>query len=379
LETVAAPGGRLQLLLRPCKLDRHWAMLANATRYDIRSSTPDPAVMRAVWILWATNGTLTAIAAGAICLGVITSRKARASPFNLYLVGLIFRDVVVNIFFVLTNLSNLSRGYVSPFQCEFQCFYLVFSVAASYYLNVVIALEVHKLLSKTKQLAEYTPPTWRAVLCQCLGVYALSAFIASWTLWGVLPHRAYLHRGLVCLPAEYSVPSQIFYFLGFVATCAGLPMTAAYYIGYKVARGQLLDFNAQIAALTSKSTASLFREQDAYRQRAQRARLIGIYFTHIFVTLLMWQLGATLLVLDTYSAAPTVAGVTWCTAIPILTAATSLRKPDVREAVLDFVLCRWARRERSVCSVAPHSAEEEQQGAPDVSKNESFVVEHIEE
>jgi hypothetical protein len=351
-------------------------MLANATRYDIRSSTPEPAVMQAVWTVWATNGVLMALVSGAVCLGVLTSRKARASPFNLYLVGPIFRDVFVNIFFVVTNLLNLSRGYVSPFQCEFQCFYIVFSIAVSTYLNAVIALEVYKLLAKTKRLEAYTPPSWRAVLCRCAGVYAWSAFIASWTLWGVLPHRAYLHRGMVCMPAEYSVPSLVFFYLGYLLTCLVLPITVAQHVGLKVYTGKLLDFNSQIAAMTSPSTASLFRAQDAYRQRAQRARAIGIYFAYIFVTLLMWQLGALLTLLDTLSAAPLLVGITWGASIAYLTAAVSLRKPDVREAVFDLVLCRWARRRGSSSSVAPCSAQEgqEEEGERDLSRGASHGV-----
>jgi hypothetical protein len=33
--------------------------------------------------------------------------------------------------YIVTNPLNLSRGYVSPFLCEFQAVYLMFSVAAS--------------------------------------------------------------------------------------------------------------------------------------------------------------------------------------------------------------------------------------------------------
>jgi hypothetical protein len=219
-------------------------------------------------------------------------------------------------------------------------------------MNAVIALEVYQLLHKTKELAEYTPPTWRVVLCRCLGVYAWSDFIASWSLWGVLPHRAFLHWGMVCLPAEYSLRSQLFYFF-FTFVCTGLPITIASFVGYKVYRSKLLDFNAQIAHI-SKSTADIFRTQDAYRQRAQRARCIGIYFAQIFITLVMRQFGALLTLPDTHSAAPFLVGITWFSCIPILTAAASLTKADVREAVLDLVCCRWARRRRNACSVTPH-------------------------
>jgi hypothetical protein len=69
-------------------------MFANATqgRYSIRSAAPELAVMQATWIALVAIGSLTHVAAGAICLEVLTSRKARSSPFNLYLVGLVLPD-----------------------------------------------------------------------------------------------------------------------------------------------------------------------------------------------------------------------------------------------------------------------------------------------
>jgi hypothetical protein len=120
--------------------------------------------------------------------------------------------------------------------------------------------------------------------------------------------------------------------------------------------GRLLDFNAQIAAMTSITISPLSHDQDAYRKRAQRARSLGLYFARIYITLLMLQLGALLCVFDTYSTAPLIVGVTWMTFVPALTAATALTKPDVREAVLDLLPCRWASRSRQQASIAPHPA-----------------------
>jgi hypothetical protein len=107
------------------------------------------------------------------------------------------------------------------------------------------------------------------------------------------------------MPAEYSVPPAIFHWLVYLPCLQGLPTMTACYVGYKVHRGKLLDFDAQIAAMTSKSAAGVLRAQDAqnlYRKRAQRARSIGLYFARIYLTLLMWLPGAVLSVLDTYSA-----------------------------------------------------------------------------
>lgn len=106
-------------------------MWANATRYDIRSASPDPAVMQAAWTAWATICALTAVASGTVCVGVLTSRKARCSPFHLHLVSLLFCNMCGGQLYIVTNPLNLSRGYVSPFLCEFQAVYLMFSVAAS--------------------------------------------------------------------------------------------------------------------------------------------------------------------------------------------------------------------------------------------------------
>jgi hypothetical protein len=109
-----------------------------------------------------------------------------------------------------------------------------------------------------------------------------------------------------------------------------------------------------------------------HRKRAQRARSIGLYFARIYITLAIWQLGAVLCVLDTYSAAPLIVGITWSTFVPALTAATALTKPDVREAVLDLLLCRWASRKRRQGFVATHAAQGEQEGEPAELKQTSY-------
>jgi hypothetical protein len=133
-------------------------------------------------------------------------------------------------------------------------------------------------------------------------------------------------------------------------------------IGFKVYAGKLLGFDAQIAAMTSKTAAKLLRAQDVYQKRAQLARSTGLNFACIYMTLLMWQVGAVLCLLDTYSAAPLIVAVTWASIVPGMTASAALTKTDVREAVLDLLLCRWASRIRRKGSVALYVAEQEQEG-----------------
>jgi hypothetical protein len=97
-------------------------------------------------------------------------------------------------------------------------------------------------------------------------------------LWQIL---VYLQRGLVCIPAEYSIPRYLLRFwIGLsisISSLSSLPtlIALAFYIDCQVYTGKLLDFDAQVAAMTPIFTANLLRAQDVYRKRAQRAWSTG--------------------------------------------------------------------------------------------------------
>ena len=90
-------------------------------------------------------------------------------------------------------------------------------------MNAVIARQLHDMLQRTKALADYSPPSTRTILSHGAAVYGYSFFVASWTLWTVLPHWAAPAMGVACLPVEHDVPSSFFFWLVFIPAFVGIP------------------------------------------------------------------------------------------------------------------------------------------------------------
>jgi hypothetical protein len=94
---------------------------ANATRYELLRVVSSSADRQAMWTAWSAISFLTAFCSCSLCIAVLSSRKARASVFNLYLAAFILPDFVFSFFCFITCLVNASHGhYVGGGMCEWQ-------------------------------------------------------------------------------------------------------------------------------------------------------------------------------------------------------------------------------------------------------------------
>ena len=250
--------------------------LDNASRYDLFRASPPKHDLLVMWTVWAIIAFISATACAIVIVSILCNRPARGSSFNLYVLFVTTPDFVFSFLCGITCARNAALGeYSDDWMCEFQSWYCIFGFTASPWLNACIAHELHKFLKATKALQSYHPPARSSVMAQACCVYAWAAFLASWTLWGVLPHRANAAAGLACLPIEYAREATLFFWLCFVPLFIGLPLGYILYVAAHTSWHRLID--------PRRSSQS------------REARVLAIYFARIFVVfLIMWGRAAAL-------------------------------------------------------------------------------------
>lgn len=324
-------------------------MPANATVYDLRSATPGAAMSRAIWATWASVGTLSAIASTTLIVAIASSPRARAPVLNLYIAALFLPDVVYSVDWVVTCLCNLAGNrYASAALCELQSFCTVFGVMGSLHINAVIALEVHRLLSATRDFSIYVPPTRRSALLHCLGVFAWCTFVSSWPAWG-LGIDVLAMRGVMCVPTLPTAPVPTFFFFPLFFVCAAvIPLCICLRIAYLCWWGGLLRLEAKVGEVSLAQSQGC--SSQAYLRRVHNARAISLFFKRILVCLFIWQPAVLITFVDVPSVVPIFLGYTMALLQCPVSVTLVLTKDDIRQAVLQLLMCA----PRS--TVAPHDS-----------------------
>ena len=335
----------LQSVLRPMPYNflSRLSLNANSTRYDWIRAAPAADELQKMWFGLAVVSFLGAASTGIVLAGVLSSRKARSTAFNLYIAGLMVPDLIFGLSCGMTcALNHANHGYLSDAVCEWQSTYLVFGFAGSPWMNAVVAREMYTLLRKTARLEDYTPPTPKTVLFQIAAVYLFTFFIASWTLWGVFPHQASGISGLVCVPIEYSFESTRFFWLAFAPVFIGLPTCYIVYVAIRVWAGMLLNFPYDSSAIVISGLHAR-----AVRARQRQARALTLYFLRIFVVYIGMWLPAVffIFVLKVNNEWLVWVGGMWAHLQGVVSAGLSLTKPDILVVVLALFGCK-----RGCCS-----------------------------
>jgi hypothetical protein len=222
-------------------------------------------------------------------------------------------------------------------------------MGCSFYINLLIAHELFRLLSATKRLESYTPPSTRVVLLRCLGVALPCAVIASLGAWAFLPHEARLTRGLVCMTTASGATTGtigrrspihltiIFPLLAFIPTVLTLSLAAVSW------RRELLDFELKRQWDASKSED--LHARAAHRHRVQQAQMLTNHFVRILVVVLLWYPALVCTITTVRSPTPTAIGVPFVFIQSLVSAAMALTKPDIKDAAVDLfrrLACRSA-------------------------------------
>jgi hypothetical protein len=100
----------------------HWTELqANASRFEVQASKPGNALARAIWTGWAVFAVLSTLSSAMVVTIVLSSKKVRASIFNLYLVALLSAEFFMSLNFAIICLLNVAHGgYLGRVTCEYQ-------------------------------------------------------------------------------------------------------------------------------------------------------------------------------------------------------------------------------------------------------------------
>ena len=108
---------------------RYWELDENSTRYDRLVAAPSDQELWYMWLFWGILTGAVAVFVMGVFLAVISSRRARKSPFNLYLLYLMLPDAFYSGMCLVSCVLNLTVGhYYSENWCRTQSFYLIFGI-----------------------------------------------------------------------------------------------------------------------------------------------------------------------------------------------------------------------------------------------------------
>jgi hypothetical protein len=299
---------------------RLWEITANSTRYDRARAAPSDEAMRNAWTVWSVAFFLFAAFNIFVFAGIVSSRKTRRRPFNLYLLYLMLPDIIYTLFCAIQCATLVANtGFATPSDCHWQSFYLVFGLTANSWLNGVIANELYRLLSFSSNRRKYNPPTLKAVTRKSLLVYLYSILLAgmgcmAYPWW---PHRTDLQNGLVCLPMDFDTTSTILFWTLFFPFMSAIPLVYCVVVAFVVYRKGLLPPKG-------------------------KRREITIYFYKITaVFLIMWLPGVFIFyVLSGVTIWAIYAAPLWSHSQGAVAAGVAMMKKDVYDAVMDLAWCR---------------------------------------
>ena len=106
---------------------RVWELNENSTGYDRQRAAPSDETRHKVWIAWSTFFFAFAAFNVIVFLGIITARKVRKRPFNVYVIFLMIPDIIYTLSCAIQCAILAARnGFVTPTSCQIQSFYLMF-------------------------------------------------------------------------------------------------------------------------------------------------------------------------------------------------------------------------------------------------------------
>ena len=303
---------------------RVWELNENSTGYDRQRAAPSDETRHKVWIAWSTFFFAFAAFNVIVFLGIITARKVRKRPFNVYVIFLMIPDIIYTLSCAIQCAILAARnGFVTPTSCQIQSFYLMFGLTANSWMNALVARELKRLLTWSSRRARYKPPPSKKIAWDSFYVYLFSAGLsfASWVVnipWW--PHRTDLQNGLVCLPIGFDTASTVVFWVVFFPIMSGFPLFYCFYVVWDVWRKQLLP-------------------------PPGKRRELMIYFYRITgVFAVMWVPGVFFFyasaVLPNVSVWVIYVASVWSHSQGAVAAAVSMMKEDVYGAVMNLVWCR---------------------------------------
>ncbi len=120
-----------------------------------------------------------------------------------------------------------------------QAFYVVFGFSSSMWMNALVSSELHSIIVSSTSMArlnDFKKPSLRRILTKVSVVYAISLFIASWMQVDFIPLRASPAAGMACLPMQYNVESEVFFWLVFINLILLMPLGVVLFVIWDIYR-----------------------------------------------------------------------------------------------------------------------------------------------
>lgn len=261
-------------------------------------------------------------------LAILRYRKTRSEPFNMYLVFLLFPDAFANLVFFIAYV-NFSQEYylggLSRTGCTFWIWTWFFYYACNLWLNVLVAFEVHHLVTRSRKYRRYKPPTFKKILLWSTGIYC---FAILWAVWFVIeePWSPFTMTDPDYCYGEYKSPQ-------------GGPISS-------LASNLILFFSFLLPVVYVVISCIRIRIQKLLPHKG-RTRVIFMYFHRIVIVFCCCYLPSAILSIQGLVLPDTImADWVWVvidTLIPIqaiVTFGLILSKPDVSKAIRSLLLCR---------------------------------------
>ncbi len=129
-------------------------------------------------------------------------------------------------------------------------------------MNALIATELHSIIVSSTSMArlnDFKKPSLRRTLTKVSVVYAIAAFIASWMQVDFIPLRASPAAGLACVPMQYSVQSEIFFWSVFINLILVTPLGIVLFVIWDIYRkGCFTNFQGAAEKLALLRKTSVF-------------------------------------------------------------------------------------------------------------------------
>jgi hypothetical protein len=130
------------------------------------------------------------------------------------------------------------------------------------WMNALIAIELHSIIvscTSMTRLSEFKQPSLRRILTKVSVVYAISVFIASWMQVDFIPFRAGRAGGMACVPMQYSMQSEIFFWSVFINLILLMPLGIVLFVIWDIYRkGCFKNFQGDAEKLALLRKTSVF-------------------------------------------------------------------------------------------------------------------------
>jgi len=296
----------------------------NSSIYEYAYAAPDDDVLVLMWILEAAVLVLVVLTISVVLAAVMSTKKTRLNPYNVYLQFLMFPDLLYSFACVITCALCAAAGhYVSKTQCVWQAWYLTFGCTANGWINAIVSYELYHLLLCNARRQHYFAPSLPTVVRRCLLVYTGTAIFATLAVSRLDWLHVDSHFGEFCFPSATDTTSSIYMWTTFFPLAFGLPYTYVAWVSYDI----------------------------CYRSKlmppAGLRRFLAVYFFRIIaVFAIMWIPSVVSVTVLTYvKVHPWVRwgfGV-WSHLQGLVSAVFTSLKPDISNAVRDLFKCKPCR------------------------------------